>query len=54
MKIIEDIDNKIKKNTNKSRLSQLQRIRKVPLNRYSKLGKTLIDIHDEKILILFY
>ena len=47
IKATEDIDNKIKKTTNKSRLSQFKRIRKELLNRCSELGETFVDIHDK-------
>ena len=32
----------------KSRISQVKRIRKELLNRYSSLGETFVDIDDEK------
>ena len=48
IKAIEDIDNKIKKPTNKSRVSQLKKIRKELLNHYSKPGKNFVDIHNNK------
>ena len=48
IKVIEDIDSKINKSTNKSRISQLKRMRKELLNRYSSLGETFVNIDDEK------
>ena len=52
IKTIEEIDNKIKKTTNKSRLAQLKRIRKELLNCYSDFGEIFVDIHDEKNEVL--
>ena len=48
IKLIEINDSKIKKSMNKSRISQVKRIRKELLNRYSSLGETFVDIDDEK------
>ena len=39
---------KIKKSKNESRISQLKRMRKELLNRYSSLGETFVDTDDEK------
>ena len=39
---------KIKKSQNKSRISQLKRMRKELLNRYSSLGETFVDTDDKK------
>ena len=52
IKTIEEIDNNIKKTTNKSRLAQLKRIRKELLNCYSDFGEIFVDIHDEKNEVL--
>ena len=49
IQFMEDLDRKINQNTNKSRISQLKRIRKEALQRYSALGETYVDIDDEKI-----
>ena len=48
IKVIETIDLKIKKSTNKSRISQLKGYRKELLNRYSSLGEIFVDIDNEK------
>ena len=48
IQFMEDLDRKINQNTNKSRISQLKRIRKEALQRYSALGETYVDIDDEK------
>ena len=48
IKVIETMELKMKKSTNKSRISQLKRYRKEFLNRYSSLGETFVDIDDEK------
>ena len=48
IKVIETIDLKIKKSTNKSRISQLKGYRKELLNRYSRLGEIFVDIDNEK------
>ena len=48
IKVIENMELKMKKSTNKSRISQLKRYRKEFLNKYSSLGETFVDIDDEK------
>ena len=47
IQFIENLDRKINKSTNKSRISQLELIRKA-LQRYTSLGETFVDIDDEK------
>ena len=48
IKLIKTIDSKIKKGTNKSRISQLKQIKKELFNRYSSLGETFVNTDDEK------
>ena len=52
MRMIEEIDGNINKTTNKSRLSQLKRIRKEILYHYKGLGETFVDTDDKKAEIL--
>ena len=44
IQLIEDIDRKINKSTDKSRITQLERIRKETLQRYTSLAETFVDI----------
>ena len=52
-KVVETIDLKIKKSTNKSRISQLKQYRKELLNRNGSLGETFVDIDDQKTESLY-
>ena len=51
--VVETIDLKIKKSTNKSRISQLKQYRKELLNRNGSLGETFVDIDDQKTESLY-
>lgn len=48
IKVIKELDFKINKSTNKSKISQLKQTRKEMLNRYSDLGETFVHINDEQ------
>lgn len=47
IKVIKELDFKINKSTNKSKISQLKQTRKEMLNLYSNLGETFVHINDE-------
>ena len=52
LQFIENLDRKINKSTNKSRISQLKRIKIEALQRYTSLEETFVDINNEKTEIL--